>query len=134
MTSMTITGVSWLAVAVGGALGAMGRYGVSLLFSHAVHRGEFPWATLLVNVVGTALLATLAALSLQERGLSQTANLFLGTGLCGALTTFSTFSVEVVALWRSGHAATALGYAGLSLALCFAIAATAFALIGPAGR
>ncbi len=129
MTLITLT-----AVATGGAIGALGRYGVSTLFTHAAHRGELPLATLTVNVAGTLLLAALAALAFDERGLSQTANLFLGTGLCGALTTFSTFSVEAVTLARAGHLGTAALYVGLNLVLCFAVAALAFGLLyRPAG-
>lgn len=126
--------IGWAAVAAGGALGAVTRYGVAQWLSHAAHKGEFPWATLLVNVVGTAILATLAGLSWSERGLSPTANLLLGTGFCGALTTFSTFSVEAVALWRAGHGTTALAYVGASLALCFAVAAVLIGTLAPPGR
>lgn len=129
-----MTATQWIAIGAGGALGAMSRYGVSMLFTHAPERGELPWATLLVNVVGTLLLGVLAALALSGRGATQTLNLFLGTGLCGAMTTFSTFSVEAVSLARAGYPWTAAGYVALSLTACFVAVALAFAAIGTTPR
>lgn len=93
-------------VAAGGG-GAVLRYLVSLWFARSRDAGEpgtrFPWAVLVINAVGSALGG--AVLALAEHGLSAEAQLVLLSGVCGGLTTFSTFSVETVQLattrrWR----------------------------------
>ncbi len=104
-----------LAVAAGGAVGALARAGLAEALAPA--DGAWPWATLLANVVGTLLLAVLV-----RRGVAGRAGLALGPGLCGALTTFSTLLVELVALLRDGAAGTAAGYALVSLAAGLAAA------------
>ncbi len=86
-------------VAIGGAIGSVARYGVSGLLS----RGDFPWGTFAVNLTGTFLLSFLYFLSL-ERGF-QTTDLrtFLFVGVFGGYTTFSTFGLETVLLFRGGE-------------------------------
>ena len=85
------------AVFAGGCLGALARAGLARAFP--VGHG-FPWATFAANIVGTALLAWFAT-RLQERLPPSTYRRpLLGTGLCGALTTFSTVQVELIRLWR----------------------------------
>ncbi|MDZ7912310.1 MAG: CrcB family protein [Rhodococcus sp. (in: high G+C Gram-positive bacteria)] len=80
------------AVAVGGALGALSRYGLGELFPHI-------WTTLVINVVGSLILGILAALLVHNK----VGYLFLGTGFCGGFTTFSSFGVHAVSEspWRS---------------------------------
>lgn len=81
-----------LAVVLGAAIGAPLRY----LIDRAVqsrHESTFPWGTFLVNMIGCVLLGVLVGLSL-DRGPMH----LLGTGLCGALTTYSTFGFETVRL------------------------------------
>ena len=88
---MTVT-VLW--VALGAAIGAPARY----LTDRAVqrrHDSVFPWGTLTVNLVGSFVLGLLSAVSAQ---LSPVAGAALGVGLCGALTTYSTFSYEILRL------------------------------------
>ena len=80
------------AVAVGGALGALSRYGLGELFPHI-------WTTLVINVVGSLILGILAALLVHNK----VGYLFLGTGFCGGYTTFSTASVETVRLLQQGR-------------------------------
>jgi len=94
-------------VAVGGAVGASLRWAVLATIGIS---GGFPWWTLVVNVVGCLGLGLLVR---AERS----AGLGLGTGLCGGLTTFSTFSVEVAELLDQGRAVVAAGYVGASLVL-----------------
>lgn len=93
-----------LLVALGAALGAPLRY----LVDQAVRATAFPWGTFLVNVGGSALLGVLAGLSVHGEVMAA-----LGTGFCGALTTYSTFGYETVRLAQSGDplraAANALG-------------------------
>ena len=84
----------WLAVAVGGALGAMLRFWVS----ESMPSESFPYGTMTVNLVGSVLLGVLTA-AVAVNTLSETQALLFGTGLLGAFTTMSTFSIETATLW-----------------------------------
>ncbi|GAA5114037.1 fluoride efflux transporter CrcB [Haloechinothrix salitolerans] len=89
-----------LLIAAGGALGAVLRY----LIDHAVQRrsdGGFPYGTLTVNVLGSALLGLLAGLTLDGASGDAVRSL-VGIGLCGSLTTYSTFGYETVRLLTDG--------------------------------
>lgn len=97
-------------VAFGGALGAVLRYLVSL-FSFRI---DFPFATFCVNVFGAFLIGFITSFALDK---SQ--NLFLKTGFCGGLTTFSTFSLEVISFFNKGKIFLAFSYCFLSLIFCF---------------
>lgn len=108
-------------IGLAGAAGALGRYGVGRWAKEHVGAG-FPFGTFAVNVLGSLLLGLVLGAGLQG-ALSERAKLALGTGFCGALTTFSTFSVESVRLLEEGRWARGLGYVGLSLALGLAAAA-----------
>lgn len=121
-----MTARALLAVALGGALGALARYGVALALPPRPD-GGLPWATLLVNVLGSLLLGVVAALAATGR-LGQPAQALLATGFCGAFTTFSTFSLETVLLARAGHLGMAMASVGLNLALCLGATALALAL------
>lgn len=116
-------------VAAGGALGAVLRALVAMWLASAAVRGEFPWATLSVNALGTAILAVLAALGVSGRAVSTDLQLLVGTGFCGALTTFSTFAVEIVLLARAGAVGTAIVYGAASLVSGLAIVLTVFRLV-----
>jgi CrcB protein len=90
----------FLLVAIGGAVGAPLRY----LTDRAVqarHDTVFPWGTFSVNVTGSLILGVLTGAALSGAA-GHTAQLLLGTGLCGALTTYSTFSYETLRLAESG--------------------------------
>lgn len=115
--------MTWLAVAAGGALGACARYGVSLVLPGV--SGGFPWATLAVNVLGCAVLGWLLA-DPSRFAASPDVRTFLGTGVCGALTTFSTFSVEAVVLVQRNEPGHAALYVASSLVVGFAAAAVGF--------
>ncbi|MDP9396979.1 MAG: CrcB family protein [Actinomycetota bacterium] len=104
-----------LLVAVAGALGALCRYAVGL----AAGSAAFPWATLAINVAGSFLLAALLAVAPVPRG---DVTVALGTGFLGAFTTFSTFSVETLALLRDGRAGAAAAYVAASMVLGVAAA------------
>ncbi|QIJ61056.1 fluoride efflux transporter CrcB [Streptomyces sp. JB150] len=98
--------MNWLLVVVGGMIGAPLRY----LTDRAVqsrHDSVFPWGTLTVNVTGCLVLGLLTGAALGSRW-----GLLLGTGLCGALTTYSTFSYETLRLAETG----ARLYAALNVA------------------
>jgi CrcB protein len=100
------------AIAIGGASGAALRWAVVTSFT----AGQFPWPVFAINIAGSVLLGVLLA----EEWSHPTHRLLLhdfgGIGVCGGLTTFSTFSLEVVDLVRDGHAWTAATYAVLSVA------------------
>ena len=107
--------VAVVAVFAGGCIGALAR--VWLGRALPAGAGDWPWATLLANVGGSFLLGYLVT-HLHERRLDSTyRRAFLGTGLCGALTTFSAFQLETVQLAGHGHAGLAAAYVALSLTL-----------------
>lgn len=108
-----------LGVMAGGAFGALARYLVVVAVQGRLLQTPFaglPAATLLVNATGSFLLAFLATLTLQGR-LSGVWLLTLGTGFCGAFTTFSTFELDADGLLKSGQLAYALLYIGGNLFL-----------------
>ncbi|MGM0526553.1 MAG: fluoride efflux transporter CrcB [Pseudomonadota bacterium] len=113
-------------VALGGAIGAGARYAVSLaLISHAP---RFPFATLTVNILGSFLLGLLFAYT-QQQSVAESWRLFIGVGVLGAFTTFSTFSVEVVAMMAQGELAKAMLHVGLNVILCVAAVVVAMMLM-----
>ncbi len=102
--------MSWalVAVATGGALGAISRFSVGLALANYPGR----YATLAVNVVGSFALGAVVF-----GGLDATLALFFGTGFCGAFTTFSSFSVQTVDLWRDGRRAASVRNAAGNIVL-----------------
>lgn len=105
-----------LLIATGGAAGAVFRYGLSSGIAHWFGKG-FPLGTLTVNVVGSGLMGFLYVLMLQ-RVVSEEWRLGLLTGLLGAFTTFSTFSVETLNLVQDGAFLKAGANIFLSVFLC----------------
>ncbi|MEX2981472.1 CrcB family protein [Streptomyces sp. C36] len=101
------------AVSLGGAAGAAARYGAGLLWP--TPSGAFPWTTLLVNVVGCALIGVLLVTIAEAGSPHRLARPFLGTGVLGGFTTFSTYAVDIEELVRDGHAGTAAAYAAATL-------------------
>lgn len=97
--------MNWLLVVLGAAVGAPLRF----LIDRAVQRRqptEFPWGTFTANVFGCLILGLVTGAVLTQ-GYDE----FVGTGLCGALTTYSTFSWETIHLARTGQAVRAAGSA-----------------------
>lgn len=113
--------MTYVLVAFAGALGALARFGIGLTLGGTT----FPWATLTVNVVGSALLGLVLG-----AGARWDPNVVavLGVGFLGAFTTFSAFSAETLMLLREGRAATALTYVAASLTLALAASAAGYVL------
>lgn len=105
----------FVAVGLGGALGAMGRYGISLL----PLKSAFPWLTLLTNVLGALVIGVVVGVT-ADNAASPNTVLFWKTGVCGGFTTFSTFSLETLRLLEGGQTGAGLLYAGASVVLCVA--------------
>jgi fluoride exporter len=105
-----------LAIAAGGALGAVGRHYVSASVMRLVGAG-FPWGTLTVNVLGSFLMGVLIELMAQRLNVGLEMRAFLTVGFLGAFTTFSTFSLDFATLFERGAGMAALGYAALSVVL-----------------
>lgn len=101
-------------IALGGAIGAVARYGF-VLGATAAFGVAFPFGTLAVNVIGSALMGAVYMV-MQIKGLTQFAP-FLMTGLLGGFTTFSAFSLDAIRLIERGDIAGAGLYIGLSVAL-----------------
>ncbi|MED4780832.1 fluoride efflux transporter CrcB [Brevibacillus choshinensis] len=103
--------IPWLAVAAGGALGSIMRYGLSLV----ANQPGWPLGTWLSNVVGSCLIGMLTVWG-KERGiLSPEIYLLFATGVMGGFTTFSTFSLEVISFWGEGQILRGIMYALLSV-------------------
>ena len=105
-----------LLAAAGGAIGAAGRYLVSVAALRWFGYG-FPWGTLTVNVLGCFLMGILIELLALKYSASNEVRIFLATGILGGFTTFSAFSLDFAVLYERREVATALTYAGASVVL-----------------
>jgi len=109
----------WLMVALGGGLGAMGRYAITLAITPEA--GKFPWATFCANVIGSFLMGALFVVIVQKGLLPIVWRHFLMVGFLGALTTFSTFSLDALILFQGGAYKIAIAY--LVTSVCASILA-----------
>jgi fluoride exporter len=117
-----------LLLAVGGALGTLARYLISVAavpFSHTL-----PWGTILINVSGSFIIGFFGTLTLSEgrHPLPETARLFIMVGFCGGFTTFSSFSLQTLDLMRHGSLMRALINVVASVVLCVGAVAIGHAL------
>ena len=115
-------------VVLGGAIGAPARYLADLLVQSR-HDSVYPWGTFTVNVFGSALLGLVAG-GVALAGTPSWVLALVGTGFCGALTTFSTFGFETVRLIEDGSIAEAALNAVLSLIVGLVAASVGWALAG----
>lgn len=115
-----------LAIALAGAVGAPARYVVDALVQDRLDR-VFPWGTFVINVTGSLLLGVLAGASLFH-AFPGTAKAMLGTGFCGAYTTFSTFAYETNRLAEEGSRLEAVLNVVATVVGCLAGAGAGLAL------
>ena len=101
-------------VALGGAIGAMGRYAISLI---PVKTG-FPLLTLATNILGALIIGFIVGMTEKRENVLPNAVLFWKTGICGGFTTFSTFSLEAVSLLGEKRFFAGGAYILLSVACC----------------
>ncbi|MYS20202.1 CrcB protein [Streptomyces sp. DvalAA-14] len=112
------------AVAIGGVIGSSARYGAALIWPTA--GGAFPWTTMIVNVVGCAIIGAFMVLITEKWTPHPLVRPFFGTGVLGGFTTFSTYATDVRRLADGGHPRIAVAYLGLTLlAALLAVAASA---------
>jgi CrcB protein len=119
-----------LAIAAGGAAGTLARFGISAWMAPVTVR--FPFATLLINVVGSFLIGWLSGEWSPVKDLTMRAALTIG--FCGGFTTFSTFSIETVRMLHVGEARRAATYIVASLVLSISAAALGVALARASAR
>lgn len=112
-------------VGTGGAIGAVGRYLISMLVSYLQESSPFPTATLVVNTLGSFLFGLVIF-----SGVGGDIVLFVGVGICGAFTTYSSFSVQTVRLYETGNRGLAALNAVGNLVVCGVAVGLAWLLVG----
>ena len=130
--------IIWLAIALGGALGALTRYGVSqaVIMLNDSNQATAPLATVMVNVIGSGLMGVIYGYLSAGGMLSEALRVFLMVGFLGALTTFSTFSMDVMVIIDRGAILHAVVYVAVSVAgsvLIFMLAVQMMRSFGGAG-
>ena len=111
----------FLLVGLGGAIGAMARYGVGLAAMRLAPGATWPWATLTVNVVGGVLMGLLVGWMAERAGAGQENIRLLGAvGVLGGFTTFSAFSLETVLMIERRQFGMAAGYVAVSVVVAIA--------------
>jgi len=97
-----------LAIALGGGLGTLARYGISRVIH--VSPNSFPWATFVTNVTGAFIIGVFLTLILERFPPTRFPRPFFAIGFLGGFTTFSTMAVETVTLCKDGHTVLGIGY------------------------
>ena len=121
---------SLLFIALGGALGAFGRFWTGRAAS-SLFGARFPAGTLIVNVAGSFLIGLTASAIAAGRLAPSPWDDLVMQGFCGALTTFSTFSMDSFRLFREGRMGSAWANLVLSMVLCLSAAALGLSLFSP---
>ena len=116
---------SFLFVGLGGSIGAMLRYFITIVWK----TGNFPLHTLLINILGCLFIGIVFALSEKTNFITENAKLFLATGICGGFTTFSAFSLENFQLLKTGEFLTAGFYILTSVVACIMATFIGFKII-----
>jgi CrcB protein len=121
-----VSAIAWVAFVAAAAVGAPLRYLIDGYIGDRVE-GAFPWGTFVVNASGSLLLGVLTGLGLYH-AFPKTPKVILGTGFCGAYTTFSTFTFETVHLIEERDITAAFRNAAGTLVTCAGAAALGLAL------
>ena len=111
----------YLAIALGGAVGAMSRYWLST-FAEKYNSGVFPIGTVVVNLIGSLLIGVFFVVLSEKIQLATHLRPLIIIGFLGALTTFSAFSIDALLLMQQGYYSTAAGYIVVSVSSCIAAA------------
>jgi CrcB protein len=128
--------MNWIAIAIGGAIGAVSRYGIAQIVILINGANAAPFATIMVNVIGSGLMGVIYGYLSAGGMLAETARVFIMIGFLGALTTFSTFSMDIMAAIDRGQVVYAVVYAAVSVAgsiLAFILAVLMMRAISGAG-
>jgi CrcB protein len=128
--------MNWIAIAIGGAIGAVSRYGIAQIVILINGANAAPFATIMVNVIGSGLMGVIYGYLSAGGMLAETARVFIMIGFLGALTTFSTFSMDIMAAIDRGQVVYAMLYAAVSVVgsiLAFILAVLMMRSIGGAG-
>lgn len=118
----------YLVVFFGAGLGGAGRLGINEIAARLLG-ADFPFGTLIVNVVGAFFMGALTEYFAFRGGVSQELRLFLTTGILGGFTTFSTFALESVVLWERGEWLPSVAYVALSIFLSIAALIAGLAIV-----
>ena len=119
--------LGFLVVFMGSGVGGMLRHGVGIVALRLMGP-TFPWGTLAINVVGSALMGMMIGLFAAKSIENAELRLFVTTGLIGGFTTWSTFSLDAVTLWERGETGAAIGYVLASLVLSVVVLAIALVI------
>jgi len=103
-------------VFVGGGLGSICRYGITIILKETY--SLYPWSTLLANAIGSLLIGVLADQLMRSTSVQSANTLFWIIGFCGGLTTFSTFALENLTLFRTSGSLSLVIYASLTYFIC----------------
>jgi fluoride exporter len=124
---ITVGRLRGIAILIGGVAGALARAGLAEAFP--AEAGEWPWGTFIANQLGTLMLAWLTTELTEVVVPTRFWRPLLGTGFCGALTTFSAFQVETIEMARHDRPGLAAAYAVVSIAvgMACAVAGTVYA-------
>jgi fluoride exporter len=115
LSSLSARRLAVISILVGGAAGALARAGLSAAFPP--HDGSWPWGTFTANLAGALLLGWLITRLTERIAPTRFWRPLIGTGLAGALTTFSAFSIETIRIGKGGNPALAVAYPAVSIVL-----------------
>lgn len=128
--------VMWLVIALGGAIGALSRYSISQFVVMVSGASSAPLATIIVNVIGSGMMGVMYGYLSAGGMMAETLRLFIMVGFLGALTTFSTFSMDIMIWIDRGQIIPAIIYTMVSVVgsvLIFMVAAQIIRAISGAG-